>query len=176
MACSAAGAEAAELLAEVDDVLVYEAPWMKATDPQPDGSLLGGVVDMLRERRFDAAVVFTVYSQSPLPGYGTCVVTVCLSRAHAPLGLCARHHARYDRDGRPGGAMLPVRWWNRYERIGEPVPIDYADEQAFRRWCATTAAPPGFTSRPSAAVKRAGSLTCSTTMRIVATSKRPFAW
>ena len=39
--------------------------------------------------------------------------------------------------------MLPVRWWNRYERIGEPVPIDYADEQAFRRWCATTPAPPG---------------------------------
>jgi hypothetical protein len=82
-------------------------------------------------------------SQSPLPGYGTCVVAVCLSRAHAPLGLCARHDARYDRDGRPGGAMLPVRWWNRYERIGEPVPIDYTDEQAFRRWCATTSAPPG---------------------------------
>ena len=82
-------------------------------------------------------------SQSPLPGYGTCVVAVCLSRAHAPLGLCARHDARYERDGRPGGAMLPVRWWNRYERIGEPVPIDYADEQAFRRWCATTPAPPG---------------------------------
>jgi integrase len=82
-------------------------------------------------------------SQSPLPGYGTCVVAVCLSRAHAPLGLCTRHDARYERDGRPGGAMLPVRWWNRYERIGEPVPIDYADEQAFRRWCATTSAPPG---------------------------------
>lgn len=42
--------------------------------------------------------------------------------------------ARYDRDGCPGGAMPPMRWWNRYERIGEPVPIDYADKQAFRRW------------------------------------------
>ena len=39
--------------------------------------------------------------------------------------------------------MLPVRWWNRYERIGAPVPIDYADKPAFRRWCATTPAPPG---------------------------------
>jgi hypothetical protein len=36
-------------------------------------------------------------SQSPLPGYGTCVVAVCLSRAHAPLGLCTRHDARYER-------------------------------------------------------------------------------
>ncbi|WP_396922704.1 hypothetical protein [Mycolicibacterium sp.] len=90
-------------------------------------------------------------SQSPLPGYGTCVVAVCLSRAHAPLGLCARHDARYERDGRPGGAMLPVRWWNRYERIGEPVPIDYADEQAFRRWCATTSA--RLMGHPSAEVQ-----------------------
>ena len=66
---------------------------------------------------------------------GPAVVAVSEQRARA-VG-CARHDARYDRDGCPGGAMLPVRWWNRYERIGE-VPIDYADEQAFHRWCATT--------------------------------------
>ena len=24
--------------------------------------------------------------------------------------------------------MLPARWWHRYEQLGRPVPIDYADE------------------------------------------------
>jgi len=81
-------------------------------------------------------------NQTALPGYGTCAVTVCLSRANSPLGLCARHESRYDRDGRPGGAAVPHRWWHRYERLGAPVPIDYADKPAFRRWCATTPAPP----------------------------------
>ena len=38
--------------------------------------------------------------------------------------------------------MLPDRWWHRFEQHGRPVPIEYADERAFRRWCATTPAPP----------------------------------
>ena len=80
--------------------------------------------------------------QAPLAGYGSCTVTVCLSRANSPLGLCGRHESGYHRDGRPGGAVLPDRWWHRSERHGRPVPIEYADERAFRRWCATTPAPP----------------------------------
>ncbi|HZM66152.1 MAG TPA: hypothetical protein VFC16_07620, partial [Nakamurella sp.] len=80
--------------------------------------------------------------QAPLAGYGSCTVTVCLSRANSPLGLCGRHESGYHRDGRPGGAVLPDRWWHRFEQHGRPVPIEYADERAFRRWCATTPAPP----------------------------------
>jgi hypothetical protein len=80
--------------------------------------------------------------QTPLAGYGACTVTVCLSRATSPLGLCGRHESRYDRDGRPGGAVLPERWWHRFEQQGRPVPVDYTDAHAFRRWCATTPAPP----------------------------------
>jgi integrase len=80
--------------------------------------------------------------QAPLAGYGTCTVTVCLSRANSPLRLCSRHESRYDRDGRPGGAVLPAHWWHRFEQQGRPVPVQYADEHAFRRWCATTPAPP----------------------------------
>jgi ADP-heptose:LPS heptosyltransferase len=68
---SPSGASAAALLPELDDRLVYEAPWMKperSTDPAPDEHM----VTTLRERDFDAVVIFTVYTQSPLPAALLC--------------------------------------------------------------------------------------------------------
>jgi lipopolysaccharide heptosyltransferase II len=64
---SPSGAEAAALVPWVDEVIVYEAPWLKATAPR---SLPGpdfAMIDRLRLARFDAAAIFTVYSQNPLP-------------------------------------------------------------------------------------------------------------
>jgi integrase len=78
--------------------------------------------------------------QVPSPGHGNCLVRVCPDKAFSPLGLCSRHDARYEREGRPGGAALPSQWGNRFERTGQPVPVEYASEPAFRRWCAATAA------------------------------------
>jgi ADP-heptose:LPS heptosyltransferase len=79
---SPAGAAAARLLPGVDDVLVYEAPWMKATavrDASPDLAMIA----RLAAARFDAAVVFTVYSQSPLPAALLChLAGVPLRLAH----------------------------------------------------------------------------------------------
>ena len=94
-----------------------------------------------RPRHGDAAgFVQWLAAQEPSPGYGRCLVRVCPEKAFSPLGLCSRHDARYQREGRPGGAVLPSQWGNRYERAGRPVPVEYADEPAFRRWCATAAA------------------------------------
>jgi len=70
-------------------------------------------------------------------GYGDCVVPVCAYLAESPLGLCAWHGARYQHAGRPGGAALPDSWWRRLEYDGRPVPVTYAEEDCFRRWCAT---------------------------------------
>jgi lipopolysaccharide heptosyltransferase II len=64
---SPTGAAAGRLLADVDEVLVYEAPWVKATPPRAGAAPDRDLVERLRARRFDGAVVFTVYSQSPLP-------------------------------------------------------------------------------------------------------------
>lgn len=54
---SRAGAAAGRLLPGVDEVIVYDPPWMKATapraDPGPDLRLAGA----LRERGFDAAAI-----------------------------------------------------------------------------------------------------------------------
>jgi lipopolysaccharide heptosyltransferase II len=69
---SPAGAEAAELLPGVDDVLVYEAPWMKASAPRANSSADRAFAHRLRRMGFDAAVIFTVYSQPPLPAAMLC--------------------------------------------------------------------------------------------------------
>ena len=49
--------------------------------------------------------------------------------------------AATSRDKRPGGAALPSSGGTATNRCGRPVPIEYADEAAFRRWCATAPAP-----------------------------------
>ena len=66
------GAAIAPLLPELDDAISYAAPWIKGTPdraPQP----LDGLLALLARRRFDAAVIFTVYSQSPLPAALACL-------------------------------------------------------------------------------------------------------
>ena len=88
----------------------------------------------------DADFAVWLAGQDPLPGYGRCVVAVCVNLAESPLGMCQWHRRRYTREGRAGGATLPSLW-DRYERRGEPVPIEYVDEQAFRGWCAAAPAP-----------------------------------
>ena len=91
--------------------------------------------------RFAADLAAWLAEQLPLPGYGPCRVPVCTNLADSPLGLCPWHTSRYYRDKRPGRARLPSSWWHRYEQFGRPIPIEYADEAAFRGWCASTPAP-----------------------------------
>jgi lipopolysaccharide heptosyltransferase II len=64
---SAIGAIAGRLVPEVDDVMVHDAPWLKHTAPRHEAKPDLELVAALREREFDAAVIFTVYSQSCLP-------------------------------------------------------------------------------------------------------------
>jgi lipopolysaccharide heptosyltransferase II len=69
---SASGAAAARLVDDVDDVIVYDAPWLKATAPRTDSRQDLAMAARLRLARFDAAVIFTVYSQNPLPAALLC--------------------------------------------------------------------------------------------------------
>jgi lipopolysaccharide heptosyltransferase II len=69
---SPSGAAAAELVPQVDRVLTYDAPWMKATAPRPSAQAEFELIERLRAEEFDGAVVFTVYSQNPLPAAFAC--------------------------------------------------------------------------------------------------------
>jgi len=53
------------MLPGIDDCLIFDAPWVKLATPN-DTDILN-LVTTLRERQFDAAVIFTVFSQNPLP-------------------------------------------------------------------------------------------------------------
>lgn len=53
-------------IAEIDDVIIYDLPWVK-TAAEPDEGTFNAAIADIKSRRFDAAVIFTVYSQNPLP-------------------------------------------------------------------------------------------------------------
>lgn len=69
---SAAAAAAARLVPEIDEILIYEAPWMKASSALSSSAPDLEMIKTLRAARFDAAIIFTVYSQNPLPAALLC--------------------------------------------------------------------------------------------------------
>jgi lipopolysaccharide heptosyltransferase II len=80
---SPAGADVARLAPELDDVIVYDAPWMKATAPRVDSRPDYAMAERLGQGAFDGAVIFTVFSQSPLPAAMLCYLAdVPLRLAH----------------------------------------------------------------------------------------------
>jgi lipopolysaccharide heptosyltransferase II len=87
---SPAGADIAALVPDVDDVIVYEAPWVKATGPRQNGRTDRDMIERVRGERFDAAVIFTVYSQNPLPAALFCWL------ADIPLRLAHCHENPYQ--------------------------------------------------------------------------------
>ena len=68
---SPSGAAVAPLVPEID-VVVYDAPWLKATAPRAGSAPDAAMIERLAQRRFDAGVIFTVYSQNPLPAALLC--------------------------------------------------------------------------------------------------------
>ncbi len=66
------GAALAKRLPMVDDVWTYDAPWVKHPAARGDPVADLDMIDQLLAARFDAAVIFTVSSQSPLPAAMMC--------------------------------------------------------------------------------------------------------
>lgn len=81
---SPVGAQVARLNPDVDDVMVYEAPWMDPWQRLPQNSAREQhIITLVRERRFDGAIIFTSYHQSPLPAAYLCYL------ADIPLRVAA---------------------------------------------------------------------------------------
>jgi lipopolysaccharide heptosyltransferase II len=80
---STAGSQIAPFIKEVDDVLCFDVPWVKTSETNGSGQLLA-LAEVLRARRFDAAIIFTVYSQNPLPAAMLCY----LAGIGSVLGYC----------------------------------------------------------------------------------------
>jgi lipopolysaccharide heptosyltransferase II len=81
---SRAGAAAGVLVPEIDSVIVYDAPWLKATPTRPDSRHEHAMTELLRDGGFQAAVIFTTFSQSALPSALLCYLAdIPLRLAHA---------------------------------------------------------------------------------------------
>ncbi len=58
--------EAAVLVPEIDDTINVSLPWVKAGNTISPSDLLK-LTDYIRLRKFDGCIIFTVYSQNPMP-------------------------------------------------------------------------------------------------------------
>jgi len=77
------GAMVASLIPEIDEVIGFDAPWMKASAPR-DSLLDLEMIRRLRMHNFDAAIIFTVFSQNPLAAAYLCY----LGNIPLRLGYC----------------------------------------------------------------------------------------
>jgi len=110
------GAPAARLLPDVDDILVWDAPWV-GLDPPPVGR---GEVELLVDAiDADAAVVLTSFHQSPLP-------TALLLR------LAGVGHIAADSEDYPG-SLLDVRHHRAPHAHEAEAALDLAEAAGFPR-------------------------------------------
>jgi lipopolysaccharide heptosyltransferase II len=68
---SGSGAKVARFIDDVDHVIEYDAPWVKHDQPI-DATRDLAMRERLAAQGFDAAVIFSVYSQNPLPAAMLC--------------------------------------------------------------------------------------------------------
>ena len=107
---SPSGAKAARLVPEIDAVLEFRAPWMKpATDgPAADAAMRRRIA----HGKYDAAVIFSVYSQNPLPAAYLCHL------AGIPLRLAHCHENPYH---------LLTHW------VADPEPVNVSRHEVRRQ-------------------------------------------
>ncbi len=86
---SSTGALIAPFIRELDAFISFDVPWVKTDEINGEQQLLA-LSDELRSRRFDAAVIFTSYSQNPLPAAMLCYH----AGIKAVLGYCRENPYR----------------------------------------------------------------------------------
>lgn len=79
------GAEVARHIEAVDECLVYRSPWTRQPEDEPGSPTRDlELIERLRAQRFDAAIVFTVCTQSALPAALLCrLAGIPLRLAHS---------------------------------------------------------------------------------------------
>ncbi len=63
---SSMAASIASYIPEVDEIIIFDLPWVK-NNASFDAPSFDAIIQQVRTKQFDAAVIFTVYSQNPLP-------------------------------------------------------------------------------------------------------------
>jgi len=83
---SPVGAQVGRLNPDIDDVVVYEAPWMDPWHKLSQNSQREQqMIALIRERQFDGAIIFTSFRQSSLPAAYLCYLADIPLRAAASI-------------------------------------------------------------------------------------------
>ena len=98
---SPVGAQIGRLDPDIDDVIVYSAPWMDPWRQLPqDSAREQAMIAQLQKRHFDGAIIFSSYHQSPLPAAYLCYLADIPLRAAAsidgPGSLLTTRHKHPD--------------------------------------------------------------------------------
>ena len=99
---SSVGTAVARLIPDIDDIITFDVPWVKSDGQAGDPSGLVAMADQLRQHRFDAAIVFTVQSQNPLPMAMLCY----LAQIPRVLGYCRENPYHLITDWIPDPEVL----------------------------------------------------------------------
>ena len=104
---SSVGAAVASMIPELDDTVVFDVPWVAPADkpaqPSPHWDDVLTIISQLKHRRpFDAAVLFTVQSQNPLPSAMLCY----LAGIPRVLGYCRENPYQLISDWVPDPEVL----------------------------------------------------------------------
>lgn len=129
---SPAGAAVARLVPAIDDILVYEAPWMKASTASTIAADTAMIATMT-DGAYDAAIIFTVFSQTPFPAAMLCrlagiprILAHCRERAYTLVSDAVaevepeqgiRHEVRRHLD-----LVAHVGWRIEDERLAIAIP------------------------------------------------------
>jgi len=83
LVASTAGAQVAHYIDGIDAVMVFDAPWVSTKqNPSPDNIL--SVVEQLKRKRFDGAIIFSTFSQNPMPS----ILVTYLAQIPLRLAYC----------------------------------------------------------------------------------------
>jgi HAD superfamily hydrolase (TIGR01662 family) len=122
MLCGPRGRLAAELLPGVDDIIEWPVPWIEAEPGRVDPDATRVLIDEVRRRGIDEALIFTSYHQSALPlalllrlaGAGR---IAAISEDYPGSLLDVRHRV-------PAGVPEPERALSLAAAAGYPLPGD----------------------------------------------------
>lgn len=68
---SSQGSGITPFIPEIDETIVADLPWVRTAHP-PKAESCQQLIEQLKEKQFDLAIIFTVYSQCPLPAAFIC--------------------------------------------------------------------------------------------------------
>lgn len=82
--CSSKVSKIARLIKEIDEIIIFDAPWIRATKKKIDSKTISDFAEKLKKKNFDLSIIFNVYSQSPLPAAVLC----CLAGIPERFAFC----------------------------------------------------------------------------------------